>query len=686
MKKVIYVLFTSIILICLTSCSVPTTPKGDKPTPNTPSIKDEPEEEVNTEIDSNPTLVTPETDYQITYISGTEACYEVTGNTITFSDIKEDTIYQISGSLDGNIIVDCINDFKLELELSDFTMSSTNANPITVLSGKEFQLTAKKDTANYIYDYRETVDSLDESLYSACIYSLIDLDISGKGKLEVYSDKNNGIHTKDDLQIKNVTLNVVCMDNALKGNDSVTIESGAINLVAKTGDGIKTTNSHINNNVNQKGYVNVLGGTINIYAACDGIDSSYDVVVENAFLNIYTDKYSSYSGNVTETVKSVYFIRYSSNSYKFSVKYYNSQTKEEVWFNATGKSQSGRYYFYEVEKPSGYDKLVLYMYSSNQTLGQESNYYKKFDMSINNSYDTMAVSSRGSCDWINYNQTQSGPGGMGGFNDGNSDKGTYSTKGIKADNQIIINSGNIQINSYDDSIHASGDNTLENGAKGLGNVTINGGELSLYSNDDGIHADYILMINDGTINITNSYEGIEGTTVSISGGNIGIVSKDDGVNATTSTGTAISLSGGSLYIFANGDGIDSNSSSSNVGIVFKGCNVVVISTSSGNSAIDTERGYTYTSGMVLAVMPSGGMSGESSNTTNFNNFGTKKTNLSLSNGSYLNVDVSSKNVCTVKMPTNINSALAIYLGSNAATIATSTSTSNTLNDNGVYWG
>ena len=36
--------------------------------------------------------------------------------------------------------------------------------------------------------------------------------------------------------------------------------------------------------------------------------------------------------------------------------------------------------------------------------------------------------------------------------------------------------------------------------------------------------------------------------------------------------------------------------------------MIVISNSSGNSAIDTEQGYTYTGGKVIAIMPRGGMS------------------------------------------------------------------------------
>ena len=62
---------------------------------------------------------------------------------------------------------------------------------------------------------------------------------------------------------------------------------------------------------------------------------------------------------------------------------------------------------------------------------------RKYSMNINNSYDTLSISSRSGCSWTNYNTTNNQGGWPGGgMQDGNSDKGDHSTKGIKAENQI----------------------------------------------------------------------------------------------------------------------------------------------------------------------------------------------------------------------------------------------------------
>lgn len=721
MKKVLCIFMFIFVLFMQFSCT--TTNEFDKTKPFNPegvypgdSNKDEPSAEIDPDIPVDPehpgegtkpsdktpsvestgpgvveTPVQPSTEnYTISYVSGTPNAYEIIDDTIYFSNVSSDSVYSLTGEFEGNIIVDINADYKLDLEFNNFIIYSSSINPIIVLSGKEFQITAKSNTVNNIYDYREKVDSNDDTIYSSCIYSLVDLELAGKGKLDVYSQNNNGVHTKDDLKVKNLSLTVVCMDNALKGNDSITIESGNIKLVAKAGDGIKTTNSHINDNQNQKGTITILAANVDIYAACDGIDASYDVVIsdEGAVINIYTDKYSGYSDVETEVEnEGFYYIRYSNNTYKYSIRYYNSETRLEQWENSVYHSSVSKYHYHKINKPAGFDKFDLYVYTSSQTQGQTNSYSKVYKaLSINNSYDTIAISSKSGCSWTSYSAgTQSGPGGFpGGFDEGNKDKGEYSTKGIKADNQITISAGTIKINSYDDSIHANNEAILENGKIPLGNVVISGGTLTLYSNDDGIHGDGSVMISAGIVNVTNSYEGVEGNKVTISGGSVGIVSKDDGINATQTSGTTITLSGGNVYIYAGGDGIDSNSQASYAGISFNGSNAVVISISSGNSAIDSERGYSYTSGRVVAVMPSGGMSSEATKCSNFTSIGTKS-NVSLSNTSFLNVKVSSDIIFVVKMPTSISNALVIYLGSSSASLSSSASTTSTLDGNGVYW-
>lgn len=223
----------------------------------------------------------------------------------------------------------------------------------------------------------------------------------------------------------------------------------------------------------------------------------------------------------------------------------------------------------------------------------------------------------------------------------------------------------------------------------LGNITINNGTITIYTNDDAIHADGILTINNGTISVTNSYEGLEGNKVEINNGIISISSKDDGINATTTTGTAIQINGGTNYIYCTGDGLDSNSRTSYQGIIFNGGYTVVISNSNGNSAIDSERGYSYQGGYVVAIMPGGGfggMGGMTSETTNCQNFSSiaTKTTISLNSNSYITITIDNKEIVTIKSLIN-TSSMIVFLGNNKAQINIINQTNNKLDSNNVCW-
>ena len=691
LKRVLFILVFLVMLISITSCL--SSRPNILPTESTNQTTSN--EDLGTDDDSFGSSLDDsgiydgvfegESNIEVKYVSGTNNAYTIENNTIKFTNINKDSVYSIKGQFKGNILIDVSDKYNFDLELDNVSIISTKNNPIIIKNGNKVTIKANKNTKNYIYDERSTIDENDDSLYSGAIISFCDLEIGGKGELNIVSKNNNGIHSKDDLVINNLTLSVACLDNAIKGNDSITIEGANITAIASIGDAIKTTNSDISSKGNQRGNVVINSGNVTLYSACDGIDAAHNVIVNGGNLNIYTDKYSNYSSVVSSNKEGTYYLKTTTSTYKYSIKYMNSE-EDYLWVDAEYKSsyRDGRttYYYYTFTKNTKYDKLKVYTYKQVQESKQDKDYlYVSELLSANKSYDTIQIKTN-SYSWTNYT-IESRPGGFGGpgggFNDGNTDKKDISTKGIKSYNEIVINNGNINIKSYDDSLHTNNESELENGKKATGNLIINNGNLNLYSNDDGIHASSTLEVNGGNINITNSYEGVEGNIVNINGGNISIISKDDGINATLSSGEAIKLNSGYIYIYAGGDGIDSNSKSSYNGIIFDGADVVVISTSSMNSAIDTETGYTYNKGRVVAIMPSGGMSNESTHCKNFSNYGIKS-NVSIKENSYLTVD----DLVVVKTAISMSS-LVVYLGANNAKISVVNEINKTLDYNGVYW-
>lgn len=174
-----------------------------------------------------------------------------------------------------------------------------------------------------------------------------------------------------------------------------------------------------------------------------------------------------------------------------------------------------------------------------------------------------------------------------------------SCKGFKAGGALTVTGGTVNVDSADDALHANAD------------VTISGGTLTLATGDDGVHADNDLVI--GTkgasststprINITASYEGLEGTTVNVYSGDIDVVASDDGVNAANSTlgersdKYAISIAGGDLYIDAGSDGLDSNN-----GINITGGKVEVYGADAMmDAAIDYDGTFTLSGGTLFGA-------------------------------------------------------------------------------------
>ena len=88
----------------------------------------------------------------------------------------------------------------------------------------------------------------------------------------------------------------------------------------------------------------------------------------------------------------------------------------------------------------------------------------------------------------------------------------------------------IRLYQEKDGIHAQNKDDSSSGF-----VYLAGGTYTISAGDDGIHAASNVTISDGKIDITQSYEGIEGLSIDIAGGEISVLASDDGINAAGGT-------------------------------------------------------------------------------------------------------------------------------------------------------
>ena len=184
----------------------------------------------------------------------------------------------------------------------------------------------------------------------------------------------------------------------------------------------------------------------------------------------------------------------------------------------------------------------------------------------------------------------------------------YSTKGIKAANEVIISGGLVEIKSTDNAIHVNNDTPLENGASALGRLTVNGGEISVYTRGEGLHADSSIAINGGK--------------------------------------------------------------------------TLVVSNSKDSSAISAKYGYSYTGGILVAIMPQCEAANMATNCSGFDGVG-KKTLISLSKGEYLDCVIGSDKL-TYNMPADMT-ACVVLLGSNTASATSSENNSGSLSAGEYIW-
>lgn len=426
-----------------------------------------------------------------TEITGEFSITSTDGSTITQNDsvytITQAGEYTVTGLLsEGQIVVNADDNAEISIILNGTSITCSNGSPIYIKNADNVKIKSEENTYNCIVDARtEAYDNSDNSSSengNAAIYAACDLKLVGKGALSVTGNYNNGIQSKDDISIKNVTIKVNAVNNAIKGNDEVAIESGEIIAISRKGDGIKTSNSSLSTKGKQKGNVIISGGNIDIYAACDGIDATYGVDVSgDGNLNIYTDTYSDYSeavaaDNSGSSASSV------GNPPDMNNSSSNSGNNPDMKDNFGGRNRAAN------------------GMPGNNSSGNSS---KK-------SYSTKGIKAESEINIsgaaINISSTDDGI-------HANSDSGVLETgedgKGI-----ISISDGTITISTGDDGIHADKELNITDGYinvltsyEGLEAITINisGGQSFVYATDDGINA----CTGDGTstplINITGGY-------------------------------------------------------------------------------------------------------------------------------------------------------------------------------------
>lgn len=228
-----------------------------------PSYEPSPTPETNPEDAWKENLGTINLDSTITY---TGKGISVEGTTV---NITAGGDHEVTGTLnDGMIYVNTKEKVKLRLSGASITNSSGPAIYFADVDKAFITITAG------------TVNSLtDGSTYSdteakGALFSNDDIEIKGKGTLNITGNYKHGISCDDDIKIENGTITITAVTDGINANNKIKISGGDINITAGS-DGIDSDE-----------VVEISGGTVTITAEDDAVHAELDYIVSGGVVNI----------------------------------------------------------------------------------------------------------------------------------------------------------------------------------------------------------------------------------------------------------------------------------------------------------------------------------------------------------------------------------------------------------------
>ena len=221
--------------------------------------------------------------------NGTEATVVVAGNVaqyvqptingahVTIEQTNTDAVdgdeitYQLAGTTsDGDFSLS--GSYKCTVSLAGLTLTNPSGAAINITNGKRIQISAKNGTENTLTDGANGAQS-------GCLYSKGQIQLQGKGTLNVYGKTKHGIKSGDYIQVKNLTLNVKsAVKDGISCNEYFLMESGTVNISGVGDDGIQadldgttSTGETTDHEDEDSGNIYIEGGTLTVTAT--GVDT-----------------------------------------------------------------------------------------------------------------------------------------------------------------------------------------------------------------------------------------------------------------------------------------------------------------------------------------------------------------------------------------------------------------------------
>ena len=445
----------------------------------------------------------------------------ISGNHVSIAQTNTDAIdkdeitYQLSGTTtDGEFALD--GSYKCTVSLAGVTLTNPSGPAINISNKKRIQISAKNGTVNTLTDGADANES-----WKACLYSKGQIQLQGKGSLTVNGNTKHAIKSGDYITVKNLTLNLKSTSgDGISCNKYFVMNSGNVTISGVGDDGIQcdfedddtVTGETTDHEDENSGNVYIQGGTLNISTTAAGSKGV------KAAGTLYINETS------TTTIITV------TNS---------------GGVDASDSSDLVASACLKADKAIDISGGTLTLTNSGQG-GRAIN----TDGTLTISGGNIDAQAQGS----NYGSSNQGgggfPGGWGGGGNSSSSNHKYA-KGVKADGDITIKGGTINIYSKN-----------HEGLESKGTITISDGQLYVQASDDAINAASHLTVSGGYVcGYSTGNDGLDSNgNMYIKGGLVYAIcsgSPEVGLDANTEGGYKLYLTGGTIIAIG---GIENGSS------------------------------------------------------------------------------------------------------------------------------
>jgi hypothetical protein len=469
------------------------------------------------------------------------------------ADLAQEITYTLSGSsTDGGFYME--GSFKATVELNNLNLTNVSAtysgSAIHIQNSKRIKIKPLNGTTNTLVDA--------SSNSKGCLYVKGHIEFAQKGTLNVTGNVKHGIKAGEYFSIKNSTINVLsAKGDGINCEQFFLMESGTITINNVADDGLQcdiedttvgSTGETVDHEEEDSGNIYISGGTLTMNitgVACKGIKAEGNIAISGGDITITTSGNGKWDTDELET-KSASCI--------------NSDDDITITggtLNLTSTGSGGKGLKCDSMLTISGDPVITIattgaLYYNNGTT-ENTNYTGNTDNIDSKYYSSPKGIRAGTKTLISGSGNNAVYDYFGGIViDGGkihvTTKG-HNGEGIESKNELVVNGGEIFVESYDDAINSASD------------MTINGGLIYARATaNDGLDANGNVFIKGGIIYAIGSstpevaIDAKEGKTLAITGGTIVAVgSLERGASITGGTcKQTSSFTANSWYALYNG--------------------------------------------------------------------------------------------------------------------------------------